>query len=274
MESIRERRLFTPPRNVGEITSVFEDHAPRIDLNGDVGEGMGHDPELIPLLTSAYVACGGHTGHEATMRATVVLARAHGVAVGAHPSFPDREGFGRRAMPMASDQARQSVTDQIRALAGIAAGEGVVLRHVKPHGALYNLAAQDAQLADAIARAVGAVDQELVLVGLAGSELIAAGRRAGLRTANEVFADRAYAADGSLVPRDRPGAVIHDTFAVVERALAMVRDRRVASIDGQTITLEVDTICLHGDTPSAPILARAVRDALTRAGIALAALAA
>jgi 5-oxoprolinase (ATP-hydrolysing) subunit A len=254
---------------VGEITTVFTDHPQRVDLNGDVGEGIGQDPELIPLLTSVNVACGGHIGDGASMRAAVVLARAHGVSVGAHPSFPDREGFGRRAMSMTPDQAQQSTADQIRALATIAAEEGVALRHVKPHGALYNMAARDARLADALARAVAAVDRRLILVGLAGSELINAGQRAGLRTASEVFADRAYASDGSLVPRDQPGAVVHEAHVVVERALAMLRDRAVVALDGSHVPLAADTICIHGDTPGAAALGRRLREALRQAGVAV-----
>ena len=246
------------------------DGAERIDLNGDVGEGVGQDFDLIPLLTSANVACGLHAGDAGTMRATVALARHHGVAVGAHPSFPDREHFGRRPMSLTAAEAEASVAAQIRALAEIAAREGARLRHVKPHGALYNMAARDVTLADAIARATAAVDPALILVGLAGSELIAAGRRTGLAIAHEVFADRAYAADGTLVPRDRPGAVIHDVDIVAGRAVAMVRDRSVAAIDGTRVPIEADTICLHGDTPNAAALARRIRQALTDAGIQLA----
>ena len=248
---------------------MFKDRPEQVDLNGDVGEGVGQDPQLIPLLTSANIACGVHAGDPETMRATVVLAHQHGVAVGAHPSFPDRAGFGRRAMILTPDQAQTCVSNQIRALAEIAAGEGVRLRHVKPHGALYNLAARDAELADAIARAVAAVDPNLVLVGLAGSQLIEAGNRAGLKTASEVFADRAYAADGSLVARDQPGAVIHDSETVIARAVAMVKEGAVVAIDGSRVPLRADTICLHSDTPDAATLARHLRAALLSAGIAV-----
>jgi 5-oxoprolinase (ATP-hydrolysing) subunit A len=249
---------------------VFGDRAEPVDLNGDVGEGVGRDPELIPLLTSANVACGGHAGDAATMRATVVLARAHGVAVGAHPSFPDREGFGRRAMRLTTAEAEVTVSRQIAALAEIAAAEGVELRHVKPHGAMYNLAARDADLAGAIARAVAAIDSRLVLVGLAGSRLIDAGRHGGLATAHEVFADRGYAADGSLVPRDQPGAVIDDPDAVAARAVRMIREGVVTAVDGTVVPLQADTICVHGDTPGAAALARRIRQALTEAGVTLA----
>ena len=243
-----------------------------VDLNGDVGEGIGQDPELMPQLTSANVACGGHAGDGATMRQTVALARAHGVAVGAHPSFPDREGFGRRALPLPPHEVEVSVSAQIRELAAVAASQQVPLRHVKPHGALYNMAARDARLADAIARAVASVDPSLILVGLAGSALVEAGARAGLQTANEGFADRAYTPAGTLVPRDAPGAVIHDPALFAERAVAMVRDGAVSAIDGSRVALTVDTICVHGDTPGAAALAKAVRQALARAGIEVAAI--
>lgn len=242
----------------------------RVDLNGDVGEGIGQDAELIPQLTSANIACGGHAGDAATMRQTVALARAHGVAVGAHPSFPDRDGFGRRALPLPPHEVEASVSAQIGELAAIAASQQVPLRHVKPHGALYNMAARDARLADAIARAVAAVDPTLVLVGLAGSALVEAGARAGLQTANEGFADRAYTPAGTLVPRDEPGAVIHDPALVAARAVAMVRERAVTAIDGSRVALTVDTICVHGDTPGAAALARALREALVRAGVEMA----
>jgi 5-oxoprolinase (ATP-hydrolysing) subunit A len=243
--------------------------ADRVDLNADVGEGIGQDPELIPLLTSVNVACGVHAGDEATMRDAVVLARSHGVAVGAHPSFPDREGFGRREMQLPADAVEASVGGQIRALAAICAFGGVRMRHVKPHGALYNMAARDQVLADAIARATAAADPSLFLVGLAGSRLIEAGRRAGLRVANEAFADRGYRADGTLVPRSEPGSVIHDAGVVAARALSMVRDGAVLAMDGTHIPLQVDTICVHGDTPGAAALAARIRDALSDAGIEL-----
>lgn len=241
----------------------------RVDLNADVGEGVGQDPELIPLLTSASIACGVHAGDAATMRATVALARDHHVAVGAHPSFPDREGFGRRPMDLPPHDLEECVRDQIVALAEIAAHEGVRLQHVKPHGALYNMAVRDPRLADAIARAAAAVDPLLILVGLPGSQLIEAGRRAGLRTANEAFADRGYRADGTLVPRDAGGSVIHDIDIVTSRAVSMVRDRSVEAVDGTRVALHVDTICVHGDTPGAATLARRIREALTTAKIEL-----
>jgi UPF0271 protein len=248
---------------------VFGDRALSVDLNSDVGEGAGQDPELIPLLTSANVACGLHAGNHETMRATVALARHHGVAVGAHPSYPDREGFGRRPMAMSAPELEACVSSQLYTLAQIAAAHSVRLQHVKPHGALYNTAARDPAVADAIARAVVAFDASLVLVGLAGSALISAGSRAGLRTASEVFADRGYRTDGTLVPRDEPGSVIHDPDAVAPRAVAMVRDRVVPAVDGTPVSLLAETICLHGDTHGAADLALRIRRALLDAGIEL-----
>lgn len=240
-----------------------------VDLNADVGEGMGEDAVLIPLLTSANVACGAHAGDTETMRRTIALARDHRVAVGAHPSFPDREGFGRRPMLLRTEDLEDCISEQIRALAEIARREGVGLCHVKPHGALYNAAAADGALAESVARAVVAVDPSLILVGLAASESISAALRCGLRAAHEVFADRAYAGDGSLLPRDRSGSVIDDPEAVAARTVDMVRDRAVTAVDGTRVALEPDTVCLHGDTPGAAVMARHVRDALRRAGVTL-----
>jgi UPF0271 protein len=249
---------------------VFGDRAHLVDLNGDVGEGVGLDSELIPVLTSVNIACGGHAGDLDTMQATVRLAARYGVAVGAHPSYPDREHFGRRFMPMSDSDVEESVAEQVRALAEIAAIERVPLRHVKPHGALYNVAARDPRVAHAIARAVASVDRRLVLVGLAGSDLIAAGTRAGLATASEVFADRAYRADGSLVDRTAAGAVLHDAASIVPRAVRMVRDCRVTAIDGHDVAVRPDTICVHGDTPGAVAIAVALRRGLAEAGIQVA----
>ena len=246
----------------------------RVDLNADVGESfgvyvLGHDAALMPHLTSANVACGFHAGDPMVMRQTVALAVRHGVAVGAHPAFPDLAGFGRREMRLPPADVEAMVVYQIAALAGIAKAEGTRLKHVKPHGALYNMAAVDRTLADAIAAAIGAVDRSLVLVGLSGSALIDAGRGAGLATASEVFADRAYLADGTLLSRTMPGAVIHDEAAVIERAVTMARLQSITAVDGSQVSLHVDTICLHGDTPGAPALARGIRTALTDAGIAV-----
>ena len=246
-----------------------------VDLNADVGESfgpwiLGHDEALFPHITSANVACGFHAGDPGVMRATVALARAHGVAVGAHPGFPDLSGFGRREMRMSPRDVEDLVVYQIGALAAVAAVEGVRLQHVKAHGALYNMAVTEFALADAIARATAAVDRSLVLLGLPGSQLLQAGERAGLRTASEVFADRAYRADGTLVPRTQAGAVIQDEEVVVQRVVAMVRERAVVAEDGSRVTLRVDTICIHGDTPGAAQLAARVRAALEAAGMEVA----
>ena len=244
----------------------------RVDLNADVGESfgiyaLGHDSALMPAITSANVACGFHAGDPGVMRATVELAREHGIAVGAHPGFPDLVGFGRREMHVSPREIEDLVAYQIGALAAIAAAQGIRLSHVKPHGALYNMAAREGALAEAIARAVAAVDHSLIVFALSGSELVTAAARAGLRSASEVFADRAYRADGSLVPRNTPGAMIHGTSLVVQRAVGMVQERAVVATDGRRLRLDVDTICVHGDTPGAAELARHLRTALTTAGI-------
>jgi UPF0271 protein len=244
----------------------------RVDLNSDVGESfgaytLGQDPILLTHITSANVACGFHAGDPGVMRATVAMAKAQGVAVGAHPGFPDLAGFGRRELQATPREVEDLVVYQIGALWAISAAQGVRLQHVKPHGALFNMAVRDAALADGIARATAAVDRSLILFGLPGSELIAAGRRAGLRTAAEVFADRAYEPDGTLVSRRKPGAVIHDGAAVVERVVRMAAERTVVAADGSIVDLELDTICVHGDTPGAAELAARIREALTAAGV-------
>src|SRR5687767_9240775 len=232
----------------------------RIDLNGDVGEGGGPgspDSSLMPHLTSANVACGFHAGDAGVMRDTVALALEHGVAVGAHPSFPDPEGFGRRELQFSPADVEDFVSYEIGALAAIAA----------PQRVLFNMAVRDAALADAIARAAAVIDRGLILFGLPGSQIVAAGKRAGLRTASEGFADRAYQPDGTLVPRQQEGAVIRDAATVVPRVVRMARDHVVAAIDGTEIPLVVDTICVHGDTPGAADLAARIRIALREAGV-------
>jgi 5-oxoprolinase (ATP-hydrolysing) subunit A len=249
----------------------------RIDLNSDLGEAfgpwpMGQDVQLMAVISSANVACGFHAGDPRTMRSTIRLARAHGVAVGAHPGFPDLVGFGRREMQVTPQEVEDMVLYQIGALAAVARGEGVRLQHVKAHGALYNMACRDEALAEAIARAVVAFDPTLVLFGLPGSALIQAGLDAGLPVAAEAFADRAYLADGSLAPRSMPGSVIHDIDTVVTRAVSMVTEQAVVATDGTRIGFEADTLCLHGDTPGAATLAHAIRRGLEDAGVAIAAL--
>ena len=250
----------------------------RIDLNSDLGESfgpwpMGQDAALMESISSANIACGFHAGDAGTMRATIALARQKGVAIGAHPGFQDLIGFGRREVKASLAEVGDLVLYQVSALAGMAAAQGMALQHVKAHGALYNMACRDRPLADAIAKAVASLDRSLILFGLPNSELLRAGEAAGLAVAAEVFADRAYDPDGSLTSRTTPGSVIHDTQRVVERAITMVRDRRVIAVDGSTIALQADTICLHGDTPGAAEHARAVRAGLEAAGIRIACLA-
>jgi 5-oxoprolinase (ATP-hydrolysing) subunit A len=228
-----------------------------IDLNADVGEECGEDAALMRCITSANVACGVHAGSVATMHETVLLAREHGVAVGAHPSFPDREHFGRREMQLSSGEIADLVIRQIEALGGVAAKEGIRLQHVKAHGALYNVAVRDRRVADAIAGAVASIDRSLIVLGLPRSELIAAGQAAGLQTAGEAFADRAYRADGTLVPRTESGAVIHDPEEVLAR------------VAGLAARPDVKTICVHGDTPGAAELASKIRAALEAAKFAV-----
>jgi 5-oxoprolinase (ATP-hydrolysing) subunit A len=239
----------------------------RVDLNADVGEGIGDDAALMPFLSSANIACGYHAGDASVMRNVIGFARRHHVAVGAHPGFEDRKGFGRRELQMTAAEVESLVARQIDTLAAAAAEKDVRLTHVKPHGALYNMAARDPALASAIARSIASVDRSLMLFGLAGSKLIEEGQRAGLRTASEVFADRGYRSDGSLVPRSEPGALLDNGDQVVARALSMIRERAVMAIDGTVVPLEVDTICIHGDTPGAVEFARQLRAALDEAGI-------
>ena len=230
---------------------------------------MGTDEALMASISSANVACGFHAGDPSVMRRTVALAKSNGVAVGAHPGFPDLVGFGRRELSASPDEVTDMVLYQVAALAGVAASQGVRLQHVKAHGALYNMAVRSRALADAIANGTAAFDRSLILFGLSGSELLSAGERAGLRVAAEVFADRAYESDGTLVPRTRPGSVVHDPNEVVSRTIRMVRDRAVVAIDGSLVQLRADTICVHGDTPGAADLARQVRRGLEAAGIAV-----
>src|SRR5436853_527439 len=249
----------------------------RIDINSDMGESfgaytIGRDPGLMKSITSANVAAGFHAGDPSVLRDTIRLAKQHGVAVGAHPGFPDLVGFGRRELNVTAKEAEDFVLYQVAAVAGVAAAEGVAIQHVKPHGALFNMAVRDRPLADAIARGVAAFDRSLILFGLPGSEILAAGRAAGLRVAAEVFADRAYEPDGSLASRRKPGSVIHDADAVVTRAVRMARDRTVVATDGSIVALEADTICVHGDTPGSDVLAAKIRAGFEAAGITVKAL--
>lgn len=248
-----------------------------VDLNSDIGESfgrwsLGNDAEVMRSVTSANVACGYHAGDPGVMRETVRMAKAAGVAVGAHPGFPDLMGFGRRNMAATPREVEDFVLYQIGALAAIAAAEGVRLQHVKAHGALYNMALRDLALSDAIAKAVAAFDRSLILFGLPGTELLRAGKAAGLRVAAEGFADRAYEPDGSLTPRNRPGAVIHDADEVVRRAVRMAREGVTTATDGRDIPMRVDTICTHGDTPGSHELTRRIREGLEHAGLTVRAL--
>jgi UPF0271 protein len=249
----------------------------RIDINSDVGESfgaytLGSDAAVMSSITSANVACGFHAGDPAVMRHTVELARQHGVAVGAHPGFPDLVGFGRRELNATPADVENLVLYQIGALAAMTTALGLRLQHVKPHGALFNMAVTDRRLADAIARAVRAFDPTLVLFGLPGSEILNAGREAGLRIASEVFADRAYEPDGSLASRRKPGSVIHDPALVLERAVRMVDERIVVALDGTAVPVHADTICVHGDTPGAATLVATLRQGLEASGIRVMAL--
>lgn len=244
----------------------------RIDLNSDVGESfgaytIGHDAGLMKSITSANVAAGFHAGDPTVLRDTIRLAQASGVAVGAHPGFPDLVGFGRRELNVTPKDAEDFVLYQIAAVAGVAAAEGIKIQHVKPHGALFHMAARNAELSAAIARAVAAFDPSLILFGLPGSEILNAGRAAGLRVAAEVFADRAYESDGSLASRRKLESIIHDVGTVVSRAVRMVKDHMVVALDGAVLKLEADTICIHGDTPGSDELAARLRAGLEAAGV-------
>lgn len=239
----------------------------RIDFNCDLGEGCGDDAAIIPLVTSASIACGGHAGDEATMRTTLRLCREHGVAAGAHPGYADRANFGRHAISLSVAQVGELVEAQIAVLAGIAASEGMRLGHVKPHGALYNVAAQDPDVARAIAETVSRFDPQLVLFGLSGSQLTAAGEAAGLRVAHEVFAERHYEADGSLTPRSHPDAVIENIDEAIAQVRGFVRNGSVVARTGERLPLRADTLCLHGDRTDAAQFARSIRDALEYDGV-------
>lgn len=245
-----------------------------IDLNCDMGESygawnMGQDDAILPFVSAANVACGYHGGDPGTMRKTVRAARALQVAIGAHPSLPDREGFGRRNMRISSQEAYDMVVYQVGALAAVAASQGTRLHHVKAHGALYNMAAADAALAQALCQAVADVDKSLVLYGLAGSALITAAESVGLRAASEVFADRAYQDDGSLMPRTQPNAMIEEVDQAIEQVLRMVRKGEVVTASGKVAAVRADTLCIHGDQPNALVFAKGISQALKQAGVTI-----
>jgi len=245
--------------------------AAHIDFNADLGEGCD-DRALMPYISSAAIACGLHAGNAASMRDTVDLCLAHGVAIGAHPSLDDREGFGRRELQITASDAHALVLYQVGALAGIVRAAGGRLAHVKPHGALYNMAARDAALADAIAKAVRDFDPALRLYGLAGSALTAAGERQGLAVAHEVFAERRYEADGQLTPRNHANASIDSLADAIVQVRVMLHEGAVIARTGERVQLRADTLCLHGDRPNAAEFARCLRAALDHDGIVVRAL--
>ncbi len=241
-----------------------------VDLNADLGEGAASERELLMLVSSANIACGFHAGDPNTMTASIMAAKEAGVAVGAHPSLADRENFGRRELPIEPNEVFALVAYQVGAFQAIANSLGTRPNHVKPHGALYNMAARDPALAEAVTHAVLAVDPSLLLFAPAGSEMARAAAAIDLRVAREVFADRNYLADGSLVPRTRPDALLHDAEEAAERVLRMLREGLVRAVDGSDVALEVDSICLHGDKPEAVAFAQKLRAQLSAAGVGIA----
>jgi len=240
-----------------------------VDLNCDLGEGAGRDAELLRFVSSANVACGGHAGDDATMRTAVALACQHRVDIGAHPGFRDPHGFGRLERPTSPAEVYDVVLEQTRRLQRIAAEHGARVTHLKPHGALYHLAARSAPLARAVAAAAVAADPQLRLYGLAGSASLRSGQAAGLAVANEVFADRTYQADGSLTPRGQPGALIDDVEAAAAQVRRLVLEGCVRAVDGTDVLLAADTVCVHGDGPQAVAFVRRLRLELEAAGIAV-----
>ncbi|WP_151088334.1 LamB/YcsF family protein [Hymenobacter baengnokdamensis] len=245
---------------------------PSVDLNCDMGESfgawtLGQDAEIMPLITSANVACGFHAGDPGVMRQTVQLALRHGVAIGAHPGLPDLVGFGRRNLDISPQEAFDMTVYQLGALAAVVRAEGGQLHHLKPHGALYNMAATNAKLAESIAEAIYKVQPELKLYGLAGSELTKAGEKIGLKTAHEVFADRTYQHDGTLTPRRQPDALITSADAAIAQVLRMVQGGWVRTQQGPEVAIRADTVCLHGDGAHALDFARQLRTALAQAAI-------
>ena len=242
-----------------------------VDLNCDIGEGCGNDAELMRHITSANIACGFHAGDEATMRRTVELALENGVAIGAHPGYRDRENFGRTEMALSFGEIYDDVIEQILALRNMCNTLGGRLHHLKPHGALYNQAARDPEIARAIAEAIVAIDNTLILYGLSGSHLISVAEKLGLKTASEVFADRTYRNDGNLTPRSQPGALITETERSLTQVLDVVRYGRVRSIDAIMVPIKAETICIHGDGENASRFASEIKRALLSQGIRIAA---
>lgn len=233
---------------------------------------MGRDAELMDYVSSINIACGFHAGDPTVIAETIKTALKKGVSVGAHPSYPDLQGFGRREMALSPEEVFDIVLYQIAAVKGICEAYGIKLHHVKPHGALYNRAAKDPALAKAIVKAVKTLDKNLVFYGLAGSHLISEAEKIGLKTASEVFADRTYQPDGTLTPRTEPGALIENAERAVAQVLEMVKDQTVTAVGGEKISIKADTVCIHGDTPQAPEFARTIRERLIKNGIEVSAI--
>lgn len=240
-----------------------------IDLNADLGEGAPSDEELLTIVSSANIACGGHAGDDVTMAKTVRMAIANGVAVGAHPGYPDKDGFGRESGYLRGDALYESLTEQVAALADIAAELGARIAHVKPHGALYNDAVRDRELADIIARVVAEAPGSPAFVGMGGTELENAANAHGLDFVAEAFVDRAYEPDGTLVSRKEPGAVLEDMNVVTTQAVRLAEEGQTTARNGERVAVRADTLCIHGDTPGAAEKARAVRDVLESHGVAI-----
>lgn len=243
-----------------------------IDLNCDMAEGIGNEAELMPWISSANIACGYHAGSEQEMKQTIELCLKHRVAVGAHPSFPDRKNFGRANMSLSPEQVGLIVGEQLRIIDKIARQVGAKLHHVKPHGALYNMAAKDAALANAVAKAVKDFDDQLILYGLSQSVMIDEAKKMNLRTANEVFADRTYQLDGSLTPRTQPNALITDENKALQQAIRFVKEKKVSTSSGHEVSVKADTICLHGDGEHAVSFAKLIHEKLMAEKITVAAL--
>lgn len=246
-----------------------------IDLNCDMGESfgpytIGNDTEILPYITSANIACGFHAGDPRTMKRTVKLALENHVGIGAHPGLHDLAGFGRRKMDISPQDAYDMVLYQIGALSAFVKAEGGNIQHIKPHGALYNMAAKNQALSEAIAEAVYKVDPEIILFGLAGGELVKAGKKLGLRTANEVFSDRTYQVDGTLTPRSHEQALIHDKAKAVNQVIGMIKNQEVQSLEGKVIPIQADTVCIHGDGAQALEIAKYIHNALKKVGINIA----
>ena len=240
-----------------------------IDLNCDMGEGIGNDSLIMPFISSANIACGYHAGDEDTMRKTVALCKIYNVAIGVHPSYPDRENFGRTDLRLPPDDVYELIIKQIQLLNEIAKTAGTTLNHVKPHGALYNMAARGMQLAAVVSLAVKDANRKLVLYGLSGSHLIKEGKNIGLKTASEVFADRTYQGDGSLTPRHKPGALIEDADKAVAQVLQMINEGTVTTLSGKKIPIVAETVCIHGDSTHAVEFAKAIHQALKENYIAI-----